>query len=63
MYAVSQGAMAAECRADDTTTLNLLSKLHDRDTLLQCVAERAFLKTLVCTKDISNMQAMYALLN
>lgn len=46
MYAVSQGAMAAECRADDTETLNLLSQIHDLDTAMACIAERAFLKTL-----------------
>ena len=47
MYAVSQGAMAAECRADDTETLALLSQIHDLDTAMACIAERAFLKTLV----------------
>lgn len=46
MYAVSQGAMAAECRADDTETLALLSQIHDLDTAMACIAERAFLKTL-----------------
>lgn len=46
MYAVSQGAMAVECRADDSKTLALLSSIHDQDTALSCVAERAFLKTL-----------------
>ena len=47
MYAVSQGAMAAECRANDTDTLTLLSQIHDPDSAMACVAERAFLKTLV----------------
>ena len=47
MYAVSQGAMAVEIRADDTKTLELLSCIHDQDTALSCIAERAFLKTLV----------------
>ena len=50
LYAVSQGAMAVECRASDTETLELLSSLSDRDSLLRCVAERAFLRTLVCIK-------------
>jgi len=47
MYAVGQGAMAVECRASDLEILNLLSVLTDRDTMLQCIAERAFLKKLV----------------
>ena len=47
MYAVSQGAMAVEIRADDAKTLELLSCIHDQDTALSCIAERAFLKTLV----------------
>ncbi|WAR04355.1 HEM3-like protein [Mya arenaria] len=46
MYAVSQGAMAVECRAGDEKTLALLSPIHDQDTALQCIAERAFLKQL-----------------
>lgn len=46
MYAVSQGAMSVECRADDEKTLKLLSCIHDQDTVLSCIAERAFLKTL-----------------
>ena len=47
MYSVSQGAMAVECRDDDQETLKLLSSLHHFSTLLQVIAERAFLKTLV----------------
>jgi len=47
MYAVGQGAMAVECRASDDEILNLLSVLTDCDTLLQCIAERAFLRKLV----------------
>ena len=47
MYAVGQGAMAVECRASDAEILNLLSVLTHRDTVLQCVAERAFLRKLV----------------
>ncbi|XP_069118001.1 porphobilinogen deaminase-like [Argopecten irradians] len=46
MYAVSQGAMGVECRSDDKETLDMLSVIHDKQTVLQCVAERAFLKTL-----------------
>ena len=47
MYAVSQGAMGVECRSDDMVTQQLLSRIHDKETTLQCVAERAFMKTLV----------------
>lgn len=47
MYAVGQGAMAVECRSDDVDTLSLLSVLADYTALLQCVAERAFLRQLV----------------
>lgn len=50
MYAVSQGAMAVECRNNDPFTLSLLSQIHDPETVIQCVAERAFLKKLVCTE-------------
>ncbi|KAK2191598.1 hypothetical protein NP493_50g03025 [Ridgeia piscesae] len=46
MYAVSQGAMAVECRASDPEILELLSHLHDYDTLLGIIAERAFLREL-----------------
>ena len=48
MYAVGQGAVAVECRASDTETLSLLNMLTDHNTLLQCIAERTFLKKLVC---------------
>ena len=47
MYAVGQGAIAVECRASDTEILNLLTVVTDHNTLLQCIAERAFLKKLV----------------
>lgn len=47
MYAAGQGALAVETRADDLETVNLVSKLHDKDTVIQCIAERAFLRTLV----------------
>lgn len=46
MYAVSQGAMAVECRNSDPFTLSLLSQIHHPETVIQCVAERAFLKKL-----------------
>ncbi len=47
MYAVSQGALAVECRTDDRDTLKLLSELSHFETLVSCIAERAFLKKLV----------------
>lgn len=46
MYAVAQGAMAVECRHTDLETLDMLSKLHDRETALRCIAERALLRKL-----------------
>lgn len=47
MYAAGQGALAVETRADDLEIINLVSKLHHKDTVIQCIAERAFLRTLV----------------
>ncbi|AMA72089.1 MULTISPECIES: hydroxymethylbilane synthase [Aneurinibacillus] len=44
--AVGQGALAIECREDDTELLELLSKLHHEETALAVRAERAFLRTL-----------------
>ncbi|XP_054717162.1 porphobilinogen deaminase-like [Uloborus diversus] len=46
MYAVGQGALAIECKADDLPTIHLLSKISDKDTTLCCIAERAFMKKL-----------------
>ncbi|KAK7883164.1 hypothetical protein WMY93_029338 [Mugilogobius chulae] len=46
MYAVGQGALAVEVRARDTDILAMVSVLHDPDTVLRCIAERAFLKQL-----------------
>lgn len=46
MYAVGQGALAIECKEKDFETLNLLSKISDKDTILCCIAERAFLRKL-----------------
>uniref|UniRef100_H2MKJ5 hydroxymethylbilane synthase n=1 Tax=Oryzias latipes TaxID=8090 RepID=H2MKJ5_ORYLA len=46
MYAVGQGALAVEVRAKDTDILDMVSVLHDPDTVLRCIAERAFLKRL-----------------
>lgn len=46
MYAVGQGALAVEVRARDTDILEMVSVLHDPETVLRCIAERAFLKRL-----------------
>ena len=46
MYAVGQGALAVETRADDTLMNQLLGLLNDPDTFITCTAERAFLRTL-----------------
>ncbi|KAH0519546.1 Porphobilinogen deaminase [Microtus ochrogaster] len=47
MYAVGQGALAVEVRAKDQDILDLVSVLHDPETLLRCIAERAFLRHLL----------------
>lgn len=39
--AIGQGALGIECRADDSTTLELLEPLHDRDAGVCVEAERA----------------------
>ncbi|NWR49343.1 HEM3 deaminase, partial [Regulus satrapa] len=41
-----QGALAVEVRAKDQEILNMVSALHDPDTVLCCIAERAFMKRL-----------------
>ncbi|KAM6987730.1 porphobilinogen deaminase-like isoform 2-T2 [Tautogolabrus adspersus] len=46
MYAVGQGALAVEVRARDDDLLEMVSVLHDTDTVLRCIAERAFLRRL-----------------
>ncbi|XP_065185154.1 porphobilinogen deaminase-like [Sycon ciliatum] len=46
LYATGQGALAIEVRQADTTVLPLVEALMDRTTLLECLAERSFLKTL-----------------
>ncbi|XP_028274787.1 porphobilinogen deaminase-like isoform X2 [Parambassis ranga] len=46
MYAVGQGALAVEVRARDVDILEMVSVLHDPDTVLRCMAERAFLRHL-----------------
>ena len=44
--APGQGALAVQCRTDDTTTLELLSALEDESTRKAVTAERAFLQGL-----------------
>ena len=44
--AAAQGAVALTCREDDTATLALLARVHDRDTGLCVNAERALLAAL-----------------
>lgn len=44
--APGQGALAVQCRADDTATLQLLSTIHDPMTAAAVDAERAFLASL-----------------
>ena len=46
LYAIGQGALGIECREDDMATRQLLAPFSHVDTLLRCVAERAFLRTL-----------------
>ncbi|XP_057370318.1 porphobilinogen deaminase-like [Daphnia carinata] len=46
MYAIGQGALGIECRQDDMATRQLLAPFSHAETLLCCVAERAFLRTL-----------------
>ena len=46
MYAVGQGALAVETRANDDATNVLLEPLNDVDTVLCCSAERSFLHCL-----------------
>jgi hydroxymethylbilane synthase len=44
--APGQGALAIQCRAEDQTTLRLLTKLEDDSTRQAVTAERAFLSGL-----------------
>lgn len=46
LYAVGQGAIAVECRANDDKIIKLLEPLYDLQTALRVIAERSFLKTL-----------------
>ncbi|MFC7393732.1 hydroxymethylbilane synthase [Scopulibacillus cellulosilyticus] len=44
--AVGQGALAIECRKDHSALIDLLKQIHDEDTHVTVMAERAFLKKL-----------------
>ncbi|KAJ7305325.1 hypothetical protein JRQ81_011245 [Phrynocephalus forsythii] len=46
LYAVGQGALAVEVRARDQEILQMVSLLQDTETVLRCIAERAFMKHL-----------------
>ena len=46
MYAVGQGALAVETRAEDEPTNSLLEPLNDMESVLCCAAERSFLHSL-----------------
>ncbi|XP_010870448.1 hydroxymethylbilane synthase, b isoform X2 [Esox lucius] len=46
LYAVGQGALAIEVRARDKDIVEMVSVLHDPETVLRCIAERAFLRQL-----------------
>ncbi|XP_016934439.2 uncharacterized protein Hmbs [Drosophila suzukii] len=46
LYAVGQGALAVECRANDNQVLTMLQKLMCLNTTCRILAERSFLKTL-----------------
>lgn len=46
LYAVGQGALAVECRSNDTYILNMLASLCHLKTQCKILTERSFLKTL-----------------
>jgi len=45
-YAVSQGALAIEVRADDHEAIELCKRVSHQETRLRCTAERACLRVL-----------------
>uniref|UniRef100_A0A6Q2YYY3 hydroxymethylbilane synthase n=1 Tax=Esox lucius TaxID=8010 RepID=A0A6Q2YYY3_ESOLU len=62
MYAVGQGALAVEVRARDSDILEMVSNLHHPETVLRCIAERAFLRRLsLLTACLSLTGAVYSL--
>ncbi|XP_077283688.1 porphobilinogen deaminase-like protein l(3)02640 [Arctopsyche grandis] len=46
LYAVGQGALAVECRANNQRILEMLAPLNDEITYCRILAERSFLRTL-----------------
>jgi hydroxymethylbilane synthase len=46
LYAVGQGAIGVEIRADDENISRILSKIEDTSATLACTAERSLLRTL-----------------
>lgn len=46
LYAVGQGAIGVEIRADDKQMSHILSKIEDKPASLACIAERSLLRTL-----------------
>ncbi|XP_049882271.1 porphobilinogen deaminase [Pectinophora gossypiella] len=46
MYAVGQGALAVECRADNQSILDMLAPFNHPETYCRVLTERTFLKTL-----------------
>lgn len=42
-----QGALAVEVRAKDQEIIEMISVLHNEETVLRCITERAFMKHLV----------------
>lgn len=46
MHAVGQGALAVECRENDSFILSLLAKITDPPTAQCCIAERSLLHQL-----------------
>lgn len=46
LYAISQGAMAVECRDSDAKTITMLSAINDAHTAIRITAERTLMKEL-----------------
>lgn len=46
LYAVGQGALGIECRADDEELISLLKAIEHPETRVCCLAERSLLRTL-----------------
>jgi hydroxymethylbilane synthase len=44
--AIGQGALALECRENDSNIRNILQSLNDEDSYLAVMAERSFLRML-----------------